>query len=72
MVELFNKDGYKRERDAEKRNKHLQEARRLRDCYADLVAQTGRNQNISDKMDSNLENRDRGTVWQEKICSTKN
>ena len=56
------KDGYKRERDAEKRKKNLQEARRLRDCYADLVVQTGHNQNILDKMDSNLENRNRGTV----------
>ena len=57
------KDGYKRERDAVKRKKNLQEAKRLRDCYAELVAQTGRNQNILDKMDSNLENRNRGTVW---------
>lgn len=57
------KDGYKRERDVVKRKKNLQEARRLRDCYADLVAQTGRNRNILDKMDSNLENRNRGTVW---------
>ena len=55
--------GYKLEWDVTIRDEHLQEARRLRDCYAKMVKQTGKNQNILDKMDSNLANRDLRAAW---------
>jgi hypothetical protein len=55
--------GYKLEHNYAIREANLAEACRLRDEYADMVKKNGVGQNILDKMDSNLENRDRGAVW---------
>lgn len=55
--------GYKLEMNDAKRAEHLQTAQRIRERYADLVGQTGMGRDVLQKMDSNLKNRDRGTVW---------
>lgn len=55
--------GYKYEHNLTRRQQYLDEARRLRDIYAEMVNKTGRSKGILDKMDSNLENKDRAVVW---------
>ena len=55
--------GYKYEHNLTHRQQYLDEAVRLRDQYADMVQQTGRGRDILEKMNRNLENRDRGVVW---------
>ena len=55
--------GYKYEHNLAKRQQYLDEARRLRNLYADMVNKTGSNKGILVKMDNNLENKDRKTVW---------
>jgi len=55
--------GYKFEHNLVKREGYLAEARRLREVYAEMVTKHGINQNVLDKMDSNLANRDRMVHW---------
>lgn len=55
--------GYKYEHNLTHRQQCLDEARRLRDQYAEMVNESGRSKGILDKMDSNLENRDKKTAW---------
>lgn len=55
--------GYKYEHNLNHRQQYLDEAIRLRDQYADMVQKTGRGRDILEKMNRNLENRDRNTIW---------
>ena len=55
--------GYKLEPDPRLREQCLDEARRLRNQYAELVSQSGAGRDVLEKMDSNLANRDRGVNW---------
>ena len=55
--------GYKLEHNLTIREANLAEARRLRNEYADMVKKNGIGQDVLDKMDSNLANRDRNTEW---------
>ena len=55
--------GYKHEHNLTHRQQYLDEAIRLRDQYADLVQKTGRGKDILEKMNRNLENRDRKASW---------
>jgi len=55
--------GYKLEHNYAKRQENLTEARRLRNVYAELVKIYGFGQDVLDKMDSNLANRDRSAEW---------
>lgn len=55
--------GYKLEHDPIKRQQCLDEAKRLRDRYAELVRKSGAGRDILEKMDSNLANRDLRAVW---------
>ena len=55
--------GYKYEHNLTRRQQYLDEARRLRNLYADMVNKTGSGKGILVKMDNNLENKDRKTVW---------
>jgi hypothetical protein len=60
---LNPRTGYKFERDSITRQRFLDEARELRKQYAELVAESGKGNDILDKMDRNLVNRDRGAIW---------
>ena len=55
--------GYKYEQNLTKRQQYLDEARRLRNLYSEMVTKTGTHKDILVKMDRNLENKDRKTVW---------
>lgn len=55
--------GYKYEHNLSRRQQYLDEARRLRNLYAEMVDKAGRGKSILDKMDSNLENKDKKTLW---------
>jgi hypothetical protein len=55
--------GYKYEHSLDRRQQFLYEARRLRDLYTEMVNRTGRGKGILEKMNNNLENRDRKTTW---------
>ncbi len=55
--------GYKYEHNLTNRQQFLDEARRLRNLYAEMVNKTGSGKGILEKMDKNLENKDRKTVW---------
>jgi hypothetical protein len=55
--------GYKQEVSPLIRQRCLDEARALRERYADLIGQYGRNRSILEKMDSNLKNRDLRVNW---------
>jgi hypothetical protein len=55
--------GYKLEHNYAKRQENLTEARRLRNVYAEMVKKFGIGQDVLDKMDSNLANRDRSAKW---------
>lgn len=55
--------GYKYEHNLSKRQQYLDEARRLRNLYAEMVNKTGTHKDILVKMVSNLENKDRKTAW---------
>lgn len=55
--------GYKLEHHSMIREGNLAEARRLRNEYAGMVKKNGICQDVLDKMDSNLANRDRNAEW---------
>ena len=55
--------GYKYEHNLTMRQQYLDEARRLRNLYAEMVNNTGSSKGVLVKMDKNLENKDRKTVW---------
>ena len=55
--------GYKFEHNLNRRQQYLDEALRLKNLYAEMVNKTGRGKDILEKMDRNLENRDRKAVW---------
>lgn len=55
--------GYKLEPDPVRRQRYLDEARRLRDLYKALVEAHGTGRRILELMDSNLAHRDKGLPW---------
>jgi hypothetical protein len=55
--------GYKYEHNFNRRQQYLDETRRLRNLYAGMVTTTGRGKDILEKMDRNLENRDKKVAW---------
>ncbi len=55
--------GFKYEHNLTRRQQYLDDARRLRNLYAEMVTKTATHKDILVKMVRNLENRDRGVMW---------